>query len=82
MVWVQSRTSSGVPSEMCPSETLEGDVLGVVIFGFVGWEAKIHGGKMGEFSNYGENGGNGICCCSDKGSKTKGVYVIGLIVID
>jgi hypothetical protein len=53
-----------------------------MIFGFVGWGAKIHGGKMGEFSNYGEDGGNGICCCSDKGSETKGVYVIGLIVID
>lgn len=26
----------GVQLETCPSETLEGDVLGVVIFGFVG----------------------------------------------
>lgn len=43
---------SGVPSEMCPSETLEGDVLGVVVFGFVGWGAlTFGGGEMGEFCN-------------------------------
>ena len=62
---------SGVPSDIWFPEYLEGDVLGVVIFGFVGWGAEIHGGEIGEFSNYGEDGGNGICCCSDKGSETK-----------
>lgn len=73
---------SGVPSDTCPSETLEGDVLGVVIFGFVGWGALIHGGEMGGFCNCVGDGGDGIFCCSDKGSETKGVFVIGFIVVD
>lgn len=78
----QSNISLGVLLETFPSETLEGDVLGVVIFGFVGWGVEIHGGEIGEFSNCGEDGDNGICCCSDKGSETKGVSVIGAIMID
>lgn len=57
--------------------------MGVVKFGFVGWGAEIQGGKMGEFCNCGEDGGNGICCCCyEKSLETKGVYVIGLVVID
>lgn len=37
-----------MPSNTCPSETLEGDVLGVVKFGFSGWGAKINGVGVGE----------------------------------
>lgn len=55
--------------------------MGIVIFGIVGWGAEIHGGEMGEFCNYEGESGYGICCCSDKGSETKGVSVIGFIVV-
>lgn len=54
--------SSGVPSETCSSETLEGDLLEVVIFGSVGWGALTFGGEMGEFCNCGGDDGGGIYC--------------------
>lgn len=72
---------SEVPSETCPSETLEGDVLGVVIFGFVGWGPLTFGGEMGEFCNCGGDDSGGICCYSNKGGETKGVSVIGVSII-
>lgn len=56
--------------------------MGVVIFGFVGWGAEIHGGQMGKICNCGGDGGGGIFYCSNKGSETKGVSVIRLIKVD
>lgn len=72
---------SGVPSKTCMSETLEGDVLGVVIFGFVGWGALIFGCEMGELCNCGGDDGGGICCCSKKRAETKSVFVISVLII-
>lgn len=51
---------SEVPSDTWPSDTLEGDVIGVVIFGFVGWGAETHGGGVGEICNCQGDGGGGI----------------------
>lgn len=52
----------------------------VVIFGFVGWGAETHGNGVGEIWNCEGDGGDDICC--DKGSETKGFYVVGFIVGD
>lgn len=55
-----------------------------MIFGLVGWGEETHGAGVGEDCNYEGDGGDGICCCCcccyDKGSDTKGVYVVGFIV--
>lgn len=53
-----------------------------MIFVFVGWGEEIHGGEMGEFFNYEGDEGDGIYCCSDKGSETKRVSMAGFIVVD
>ena len=74
---------SGVPSETCPSESFEGDVLGVVKFGLVGWGVAIFGCEMGDFYNCGGYDGGGICCCcSVTVLETKGVSMIGVIKVD
>lgn len=72
---------SGVPSETCLSENLEGDALGVVKFGLVSWGAVIFGGEMGEFYNCGGDDVGEICCSSNKGAETKGVSVIDVSII-
>lgn len=76
---------SGVPSDTCPSETLEGDVLGVVIFGFSVWGAEINDGGVSEVCNCEGDGVDGICWCwwwCDKISETWGLYVTGSIMGD
>lgn len=70
---------SRVPSDIWFPESLEGDVLGVVIFGFSRWGAEIDEGGMGEESNY----EGMVLVVSDvvvivtKVSKTVGVSVTG-----
>lgn len=74
---------SRVPSDTWLIETLKGDVLEVVKFGFVGWGAETHGGGVGEICNCEGDNGDGICWCwCDTGSKTIGVSVVGFIMGD
>lgn len=56
---------SEVPSCTWLPESLEGDLLGVVIFGFSIWGtiAIKDGGGMGDGGNYEGGGVYGICCC-------------------
>lgn len=49
-----------MPSDTWSSKTLEGDVLGVVVFGFSILGVEINGGGIGVVCNCEGDGGDGI----------------------
>ena len=52
---------SGVPSDIWSPESLEGDVLGVILFGFSVWEVETYDDGVSEVCNYEGDSVGGIC---------------------